>query len=574
VKRLVRLASAGALSCALIVVAACGGDRERAVGPGGTLTLLSSSDVDFLDPGRTAFAQGVQVARATQRALYGYAPTDLSKRVPDLAAREATVSADGRTITVPIRAGVRFSPPVDREVTSHDVAYALSRIFSRNVACPYFGYFGDLVGAPDELTDGVPRIRGITTPDEHTIVFRLRHATSETFLKALTMAASAPVPEEYARPFDERNPSTYNTHVVATGPYMVRNDAQGDTVGYRAGRSIELVRNPRWNRRTDARPAHLDAVRIRTDAADRVVASRQVLNGSHMVLDNTPAPSILKLVSKRYRSQSLRLPSGGYRFVPLTTTIKPFDRLDVRRAVLAGFDRISARKALGGQVAGPLATHYLPPGIPGHEQAGGLDGPRFDFLSPATEGGDPELAAKYMRKAGFPSGRYTGKEEFLVVSGSTEQERNLSLVVQDQLEKLGFRIRLRHVPDDALFTNWCSVPAKKVLACSGVLWLKDFPDAEPMLRPVFDGSMISRTVGNTNFSQLDDPKINAAMAAARILTGPARDRAWGEIDRLILADAPAVPIIWDDATLIRSKDVKGVPNVYFDSWDLSYTSLE
>jgi peptide/nickel transport system substrate-binding protein len=568
---LVRLAVAGALLCALLGLVACGGQERRDVGDGGTLTMLSSSDVDFLDPGRTSFAQGVQVARATQRTLYGYAPTDLSRRVPDLAAGAPVVSGGGRTITVRIRRGVRFSPPVDREVTSQDVAYALDRLFSKNVGCPYAAYFGDLVGAPRAPTDAVRAIRGITTPDAHTIVFRLRRRTSAAFLGALTMPASAPVPQEYAAPFDAKSPSTYTTHVVATGPYMVRNDADGNTVGYHSGTLIELVRNPSWRRATDQRPAYLAAIRIRTDAHDRVVASRQVLAGSHLVLDNTPAPSILKLISKRYRDQAVHLPSGGYRFVPLTTTIKPFDRLDVRRAVVAAFDRISARKALGGPAAGPLATHFLPPGIPGHEEGGGAAGPGFDFL--AAPGGDPLLAAKYMKKAGFPSGKYTGHQEFLVVAGNTEQERNLGLVVEDQLERLGFRIRLRVVPDDALFTSWCSVPAKRVLACSGVLWLKDFPDPQPLLQPVFDGTAISHTVGNANFSQLDDPAINAAMVRAQPLTGAARNRAWGAIDKQIVAAAPAIPLLWDVATLIRSKDVKGVPNVYFDSWDLSYTSL-
>ena len=41
------------------------------------------------------------------------------------------------------------------------------------------------------------------------------------------MPITAPVPEEYAKKFDAKNPSTYNTHVVATGPYMVKNDASG-----------------------------------------------------------------------------------------------------------------------------------------------------------------------------------------------------------------------------------------------------------------------------------------------------------------------------------------------------------
>jgi peptide/nickel transport system substrate-binding protein len=572
-----RLPTAGSLLCVLFLLAACGSEvgQERPVDDhGGTLTMLAASDVDFLDPGHTYYSLGIQVALATQRPLYGFRPGDLSRQVPDLASGPPVISADGRTITVRIRRGVRFSPPVGREVVSRDVAYAFDRFFSVNVGGQYPGYFADLIGAPDKPTTGVQEISGITTPDTRTIVFRLRKPSAAAFVGALTLPASAPVPEEYAKRFDAKNPSTYNTHVVATGPYMVRNDREGETVGYQAGSEIELVRNPNWDRATDRRPARLNRVLVRTNASDSNVAARQVLGGSHRVLDGIPPPSILKDVSERHDPRAVQLPMGGYRFLPINTTIKPFDNLDVRKAVLAGFDRQAARQARGGPITGPLATHILPPGIPGFEEAGGVAGPGYDFLSAAKPGGDPALAASYMRRAGYPSGRYTGEEQFLVVAGNSPSEKSVAQVVQAQLEKLGFRIRLRFVPSDALFTSWCTVPSRKILTCgSGLAWLKDFPDPQPMLKPVFDGDAIASS-NNSNYSELDDPAINAAMAKAVYLRGAARRQAWGRIDRMIVAQAPVVPLQWEVSTLIRSKDVVGVPNVYFGSWDLSYTSLK
>jgi len=573
---LVRFPTAGALLCALALLGACGksASRQPAADRGGTLTMLAASDVDFLDPGHTYYSLGVQVALATQRPLYGYRPGDLSQPVPDLASGPPAISADGRTITVRIRSGVRFSPPVGRDVTSHDVAYAFDRFFSVNVGGQYPGFFADLIGVPVKPTEGVHAIRGISTPDARTIVFHLRKPSAATFVGALTLPASAPVPEEYAKPFDAKSPSTYNTHVVATGPYMVRNDREGETVGYQAGRRLELVRNPNWDRATDRRPAHLSEVLIRTNATDSNIAARQVLAGSHKVLDATPPPSVLKDVSERHDPQAVQLPMGGYRFLPINTTIKPFDNLDVRKAVLAGFDRQAARQARGGPITGPLATHLLPPGIPGFEEAGGLAGPGYDFLSAKKPGGDPALAAAYMRRAGYPTGRYTGEEEFLVVAGNSPSEKSVAQVVQAQLEKLGFRIRMRFVPSDALFTSWCTVPSRKVLTCgSGLAWLKDFPDPQPMLQPVFDGKAIAPS-NNNNYSQLDNPAINAAMAKAVYLRGAARSQAWAQIDRMIVAQAAVVPLQWEVSTLIRSKDVIGVPNVYFGSWDLSYTSLK
>jgi peptide/nickel transport system substrate-binding protein len=575
VTKLARLAAASALSCALFALTACGAHEDRprptAAHGGGTLTMLAASDVDFLDPGHTYYANGIGVALATQRPLYSFAPSDLTRPLPDLAAAAPVLSDGGKTITIRLRRGVRFSPPVDREVRSTDVAYAFERFFSANVGGPYTAYFSQLVGAPAAPTRGVKPIAGISTPDAQTIVFHLKSANSATFVGALSLPASVAVPPEYARRFDAHMPSTYNTHVVATGPYMVRNDRAGNTVGYQPGRLIELVRNPNWRRSTDRRPAALDAIRIRTNASDTALAARQVVAGRHLVMDGPPPPSELKDIVQGNGDTSAHIPGGGYRFLPINTTLKPFDDVNVRRALLAVFDREAARQAHGGPVTGPLATHFLPPGIAGHEQAGGARGPGVDFL--AAPKGDPALAARYMRRAGYPSGRYTGDERFLLVSSNTPSEKNVAQVARAQFAKLGFKTRLRFVPADALFTNWCSVPGKKVLTCaSGIAWLKDFPDPEPMLRPVFDGTAIAKT-NNTNYSQLDDPRINVAMAKASALTGAARAKAWAAIDTMIVRDAAAIPLQWDVMTLVRSKDVAGVPNAYFDSWDLAYTSL-
>ena len=78
----------------------------------------------------------------------------------------------------------------------------------------------------------------------------------------------------------------------------------------------------------------------------------------------------------------MQLPGGGYRYFPLNTTIKPFDNINVRKAIIAAFDRDAALKARGGKFTGDIPTHFLPPGIPGFEEAGGMAGPRRTTSSP------------------------------------------------------------------------------------------------------------------------------------------------------------------------------------------------
>jgi peptide/nickel transport system substrate-binding protein len=595
-----RFLLAGTLALLALFVAACGGNdsssssstsaskpaaasnpgtdntkaAEVAGKKGGKITMLAGSDVDFLDPGHTYFTQGYMVVYPTQRTLYSFKPQDSAKPVPDLAASDPEVSADKKTITVKIRPGVKFSPPVNREVTSKDVKYAFERFFSVNVGGQYGSYFSSIVGAPAAPTKGVKPISGIETPDNTTIVFHLKDAAAVGVAAALVMPITAPVPEDYAKKFDAKNPSTYNTHVVATGPYMVKNDASGNTVGYKAGKSIDLVRNPNWDPKTDYRPAYLDEVTMRTNASDANVASKQVLNGTSMLFDANPPANIIKDVATRIKDQYTQVPSGGYRYFPINTTIKPFDNINVRRAILAGFDRNAARLARGGKFTADLPTHFLPPDFPGFEEAGGYKGPGFDFLSTKNESGDPALAASYMKKAGYPSGKYTGGGEFLMVSANVDPNKAQSEVAKAQLEKLGFKIRLRLVPQDAVYNDWCQVPSKKVAVCGGAGWFKDFADPQSMLEPVFAGYTIPKTGLNNNMAQLRDPKVDAAMKKAALLDGEPRLKAWAEIDKMITGDAAAVPFVWDKTTLIRSKNVNAVANGYYTAWDFSWTSLK
>src|SRR5919204_2999505 len=139
---------------------------------GGTLTVLSAGDVDHIDPGQAYYSFTYEITRPTQRALLGVKPgsTDL---VPDLAASMPTVSAGGKTVTVKLKHGIRFSPPVNREVTSADVKYAIERGFDAAVGNGYASaYFGVIKGAPTKIGNSVPNISGIQTPNKYTIVFK------------------------------------------------------------------------------------------------------------------------------------------------------------------------------------------------------------------------------------------------------------------------------------------------------------------------------------------------------------------------------------------------------------------
>src|ERR1700686_904051 len=105
---------------------------------GGTLTVLNHEDFEHIDPGQSYFSIDYEAVYATQRPLYSYKPNTFSEVTPDMAEGMPTISNGGKLVKVKIRKGVHFSPPVNREVTSADVAYAIERAANPNVANPYY----------------------------------------------------------------------------------------------------------------------------------------------------------------------------------------------------------------------------------------------------------------------------------------------------------------------------------------------------------------------------------------------------------------------------------------------------
>jgi peptide/nickel transport system substrate-binding protein len=341
------------------------------------------------------------------------------------------------------------------------------------------------------------------------------------------------------------------------------------------------VRNPNWDASTDFKPAYLDEIKIDEGNDDATVLSQRILDGQSLATGDTPPPpQILKRLSSGSDKDLLELvPSGGGRWIALNNTIKPFDNVNVRRAIAAGMNRDALRLTRGGAFVGDIPTHFIPPGIPGFDEAGGKAGPGYDFMSHPE--GDMQLFSEYMKKAkadGVPNisadGKWTGTQSFLMVSDNTDPGAKTAQVAKQQLEQMGFKVTLRQVTHDAMYTKFCNVPKANVAICPNVGWLKDFSDAQTYLDPTFNGKNILPQ-GNSNWAQLNNPQINKMMDDAETIADPQeRAKAWGEIDKKLTDLAPVVSWIWDKDALIRSKNVNGVVDSFNGQWSLAFTSLK
>jgi peptide/nickel transport system substrate-binding protein len=146
-------------------------------------------------------------------------------------------------------------------------------------------------------------------------------------------------------------------------------------------------------------------------------------------------------------------------------------------------------------------------------------------------------------------------------------------ITQAMLGKLGIKVQLRLVTPDAYITKFCGVP-HKVAVCPSSAWGADFRDAQTELQPTFDGRAIA-PANNANYSELNDPAVNAAIDKALVLPpGKDRDQAWADVNKLVVGTAAAIPYQWDKTVNAASKDVAAVLNVNNTSYDLNYTSLK
>jgi peptide/nickel transport system substrate-binding protein len=575
------------LVCALVLVtgslvAACGSGSKSKGGAtatsgtgaastgkqqkGGTLKIIGNEDFDNIDPGLSYFQGSFMWQNATSRTLMSFLPQDPTKEVPDLAASAPTIAKDGKTVTVKLKHGVKFSPPVNREATAEDVKYAIERGFTKEVPNGYAGaYFGSLEGAPTKPGEYRP-IPGIQTPDKYTIVFKLTQPLGGLLAGALSMPLTAPVPKEYARQYDSKTPSQYGMHQVATGPYMM--PLKGGKVDYQSGRHIGFVRNPNWDPKTDYRPAYVDAIDW-TIGADSTVAGRQILSGQGMISGDPPPAPVVKQAATKSPDQ-IAFAAAGNRYIAMNTKIPPFNNPNLRKAVAAATDKTALQLTRGGPVTGDIATHFLAPNNPGFAQAGGAQGPGFDFET--TGPARPDVVKKYMKLAGFPSGKYHGPK-ILMIGDNAEPGSKTAQAFLQMLQNLGFSVNFRSLEHTTMLTQFCQRPASNYNICSNVGWLPDFPDPQTVLDATFNGKRIIPS-NNSNFPLLDDPKINADMAkAAELITPAERASAWGNIDKEVTGTAGAIPWLWDKQANIESKGVHGVIAKWNSIWDLSFTSL-
>ena len=573
------LIAALAVLAAALVIAACGGGGGGGgeAKSGGTLKVLDTAGgIDSLDPGYWYYQADYQeVYNTTQRGLYGWKP-DATTPTPDIATALPKVSNGGKTLTITIKDNIKYSPPLQtRAVKSADFKYAIERCFLPQVGNGYINiYYNDIKGVDAYKSGKAKEISGLETPDDTTLVINTTQPAGVLSSGgALGMPCTVPVPKDYAQKYDQGKQSTYGQHQVFTGPYMIQNDGKGKITGYKPSQKLTLVRNPSWDKSTDFKPAYFDRIE-ETCCSDATVAARQTLTGQNFLSGDYAAPPtpVLKEALSSKKSQISVESSGGNRYISLNTKVKPLDNVNVRRAIAAVIDKTALRQTRGGPTLGTIATHFLPPGIGGFDEAGGTKGPGFDFQS--SETANVALAKSYMKKAGFKSGMYSGPA-LLTVADNVSPAKETAEAFQEQVKAIGLKLQFREVPHATMLSKFCQVPKSKVAICPNLGWGADFFSSQSFIDPLFNGANIVPS-GNVNTAEVDDPALNAKINKAKQVTKPSEaNSAWGDLDKDVTNQAYFIPWLWDNNVGLQSNNLKGVSSKFNSgAYDFVFSSLK
>ena len=118
-----------------------------------------------------------------------------------------------------------------------------------------------------------------------------------------------------------------------------------------------------------------------------------------------------------------------------------------------------------------------------------------------------------------------------------------SAIVNHAIQSLGFKTNFTLVDQSVMYGKYCGVPKAEIDACPNVGWIRDWADPQTLLDPTFAGYNIVPT-NNSNWGQVNDPQINAAMRAAEKTVGDAgaRAQAWANVDKLLVVEGGRRPV--------------------------------
>ncbi|GAA5031039.1 ABC transporter substrate-binding protein [Streptomyces siamensis] len=525
---------------------------------GGTVTYELSDVPDSFDPGNTYYAYMYNLSRLYARPLMTFQPGAGEKGntlVPDLAESKGVPSDGGKTWTYKLRSGLKYQD--GSAITSKDVKYAVERSnFARDVLSLGPNYFQQFLAGGDKYKGpykdkSAKGLSSIETPDDTTIVFHLKTAFQE-FDYLVAAPQTAPVPQAKDKGVD------YVKSIVSSGSYKFQS--------YSEGKQAVLVRNENWDAKTDPlRKQYPEKIVVNLKVNAETI-DKDVLAGDAIDLGGTgvQAATQAQLLSSAEKKAGTDNTYGGRLvYMAINTKVKPFDKVECRKAVQFAIDKVSVQTAEGGPIRGDVASTVLPPDIPGYEKS--------DVYASAGNKGDEAKAKEQLKACGK-----TSIKTNISARSDRPQEIDAATAIINSLKKVGIDASLKQYPSGKYFTDYAGVPKfteKQNIGLIMMQWGADWPSGYGFLQQILNGSAIGES-GNTNLSQYDNKDVNALLEKAiGTQDDAARNTLYTQIDKQTMDDAVLVPLTYFKVLLARPQGYTNLVSTAAFSGQYDYLNI-
>lgn len=504
------LIAASLIAALALAVAGCGGSSNTDSSPASsTLQVTYASFPDYLDPSLSYTVEGLAAMWETYVPLITYQHKNGAagtKLMPGLARTMPEISDDGRTYTMYLRKGLKYSDGTP--VRASDFPATIERLFILN--SPGSPFFTDIVGAEKFAKAKKGGIPGIETDDKTgRIVIHLVKPRS-TFLNELATLFAAPLPADTPRKDLSSSPPP------GTGPYEISSSKPGDSWTYK--------RNPEWAKVNEPRlsgipTGYYDTVDVKV-IRNAETAVNEVIKGKIAWMEEPPPADRFQELSDRFKgTQLLVTPQIDVYYFWMNTKQPPFNDVKVRQAVNYAVDPAALERIYGGMLKG--VQQVLPEAMPGHKT--------FELYPHNLQ------KAREMIAAADPAER-----NVTVWTNDYPANRQAGEYYEDVLRKIGLRPTLKVISTDN-YTTLIGNPSTPDLDTGWAAWYMDYPHPNDYFAPQLSGENILST-GNSNYAQFSDPAINRKIA--RLGTeqlGPKQEAEYAELDREVMAQAPWAP---------------------------------
>jgi peptide/nickel transport system substrate-binding protein len=471
---------------------------------GGTLILARAGEVTNLDPHKVPAFTSARVFEL----VYSYLMRlDENLGVqPDLAESVPTTSADGKTVTVKIRSGVKFHN--GDPLTSADVKYTFDRIIDTKTAAVARSFFSD--------------VDTITAPDPTTVIFNLKNPNA-----AMIAYMAHPNTGIVSKKIGEANADLSKKETaIGSGPFKLAEWVPDNFMRFTANKDYYVSGQP-----------YLDGIRINVvpDESGLAAALRTKAADMAIITDAKVAKTLRSEAAVTLDSK----PSLSYNLLFLNTKRPPFDNLKVRQAIAYAIDRKAIIDAVAfgeGEVTGPVAPALANYALPTSQY------PLYTR--------DVAKAKQLLQEANV------GPVSFTILTATTEPAygKDEAQLVQAQLAEAGITVKIDAIELTQYVDRWLKADFDMATGLNG-----GGPDPDFYVYRYFTDD------GNLNFvTSYKNPVSSDAIKQARAASDPAKRKDLYTTAQKELVNG--VPFIWlfvgrdYNATLPTTKGFIHLPN--------------